>query len=82
MQGYFLAYRGFGDEGKEKRWLDKEIDHIGNRFPINYAKHGNFKFFHKGKVIAAKKRKSLFFSPSIKDVARANPENPAPAHEN
>jgi hypothetical protein len=34
-QGYFLAYRGFGDEGKEKGWLDKEIDHIGNGFPIN-----------------------------------------------
>ena len=33
--GYFLAYRGFGDEGKEKRWLDKEIDHIGNGFAID-----------------------------------------------
>jgi hypothetical protein len=29
-QVYFLAYRGFGDEGKEKRWLHKEIDHTGN----------------------------------------------------
>lgn len=64
-RGYFLAYRGFGDEGKEKRWLDKEIDHIGNGFAINYPKYGDFKFFHKGKVIAAKKRKSLIFSPSI-----------------
>jgi hypothetical protein len=61
-QGYFLAYRGLGNKGKEKQWLDKKIDHIKNGVSINYAKYGNFKDFQKWKVIAAKKQKSSFFS--------------------
>ena len=58
-QGYFLAYRGFGDGGKKRRWLDEEIDHIGNGFAINYAIYGDFKFFQIGKVVAAKKTKII-----------------------
>ena len=61
-RGYFLAYRGFGGKGKKKEWLDKEIDQIGNGFAINYARYGNFKWFYKRKVVAAKKPKIFVFS--------------------
>jgi hypothetical protein len=50
-QGYFPAYRGFGDRGKGNKWLDEKIDQIANTSGNDLAIYGNFKLpYMEGKI--------------------------------